>query len=69
MKWVPDAKRGWTWVSVQAMTLNTAVLTTWLAMPEDLRQAIPQTAVVAGAILLLVVGIVGRFIDQGGDSA
>lgn len=69
MKLVPDARRGWKWLSVQAMALNTALLTTWLALPADLKATIPDVAVTAGAIVLTVAGIVGRFIDQGGGDA
>lgn len=69
MKLVPDARRGWKWLSVQAMAMNTALLTTWLALPADLKSTIPDVAVTAGAILLTVAGIVGRFIDQGGSDA
>lgn len=69
MKLVPDARRGWKWLSVQAMALNTAMLTTWLALPADLKDTIPDVAVTAGAIVLTVAGIVGRFIDQGGSDA
>lgn len=64
MKIVPDAKDGWKWLSVQAMALNTAILTTWVSLPDDIKAIIPDTYVMTGAAMLTVAGIVGRFIDQ-----
>lgn len=68
MKLVPDAKKGWKWLSVQAMALNGAILSTWLALPDDIKALIPDTYVMGGAVVLTVAGIIGRFIDQGGGA-
>lgn len=57
-------KRSWTWFSTQAMTLALLVQGAWLAMPEDLRAAIKPSWVFVIAIALLVLGIVGRMVDQ-----
>lgn len=69
MKLVPDAKRGWKWISVQAMALNTAMLGTWVALPADLKATIPEQWVFWAAIGLALTGLIGRFIDQGGSDA
>ena len=69
LKIVPDARKGWRWFSAQAMAVNAAGLTTWLALPDDLKSTIPNQWVMAGAIVVTVAGLVGRFIDQGGGDA
>lgn len=69
MRLVPDARKGWRWWSVRAMALNGAVLTTWLALPADLKSEIPDWIVTSTALATAVAGIVGRFIDQGGRDA
>ena len=66
---VTDAKDGWKWTSTRAMALNLAGLTTWLALPDDLKSTIPDQWVMIGAVVVTVAGLVGRFIDQGGDDA
>ncbi|MBC2768552.1 hypothetical protein [Pusillimonas minor] len=68
-KLVPDAKKGWTWRSVQAASLNTAILSTWVAMPDDMKVAIPEKWVLVTAIVVGFSGIIGRFIDQGAGDA
>ena len=66
---VPDARQGWRWISTRAMALNLAGLTTWLALPDDLKSTIPDQWVMFGAVVVTAAGLVGRFIDQGGDDA
>lgn len=69
MKLVPNAKKGWKWISVQMMALNTALLATWIGLPDDLKSRIPEQWVFWAATSIAVIGIVGRFIDQGGSDA
>lgn len=66
MTWVPNVRRAWRWWSVQAMVLAGAVQTTWLALPDDMRASIPPAWVSALTIALLVLGTLGRLVDQGG---
>lgn len=63
-KLVPDAKKSWRWFSMQAMTLNLGVLTTWSALPEDLKSTIPESWVLGIAIVVTLAGIIGRLVDQ-----
>lgn len=65
MKLVPDAKKGWRWLSVQALLLELAILGTWAKMPADFKATIDEQWVMGAAIVVAVCGIVGRFIDQG----
>jgi len=66
MKMVPDAKRAWRFFSVQAMTLQGAAAAAWLAVPDDMRAAVPSEWLAIGALVLTGLGIIGRLVDQGG---
>lgn len=61
---VDDAAQAWRWISVRAMTLDAAFLTTWAAMPDDLKGALPSWLVPAIASAVLIVGIIGRLLKQ-----
>ena len=65
MKLVKDARKSWRWFSVQAMTLQGAAAGAWLAVPDDLRIAVPSEWLAAAAIALTGLGIAGRLLDQG----
>lgn len=65
LKFVPNARKAWKWFSVQAMTISMVSSTAWLALPDELRDAIPQEWMAIGAAALMFLGIVGRLIDQG----
>jgi len=65
MKLVKDARKSWRWWSVRAMALQGAVAGSWLAVPDDMRGAVPAEWLAAAAILLTVMGIAGRLVDQG----
>lgn len=52
------------WVSLHCMTLAASIQGTWLYIPEDLRQSIPSKLVTGVTILLMIVGVIGRFINQ-----
>jgi len=57
-----DAPR---WLSVQAMALATALQGGWLALPEDMKARVPADWVDALTIAVLVLGVIGRIVDQG----
>jgi hypothetical protein len=61
---IPNWKRAWRMFSVQAQAGALAVLGAWQAVPEDLKAAIPAPYVYGLAMALLVLGIVGRLVDQ-----
>ena len=65
MKLVPNAGQAYKWLSVQAMALVLAIVGAWMAMPPDLKSRIPETWVDAMSIAVLVLGILGRIVDQG----
>ena len=64
MKLDPNWKQSWRWLSMHAMTLALAVQGAWLAVPDDLRQVVPQWASYAVTGVLLVAGLLGRLVDQ-----
>jgi len=64
MKLIPEAKRAWRMFSVQAQAVALAVLGAWQVMPEDLKTTLPQSLVYWLSMSLMVLGIVGRLIDQ-----
>ena len=67
MRLVKDARKAWRWFSVQAMVLQGAVASSWLFVPDDMRAAVPGEWLAACAVVLTVIGIAGRLIDQGGS--
>ena len=50
--------------SVQAMVFAGAVLATWAALPDDLKATLPGWVDNAAAIAILVLGVIGRLVDQ-----
>ena len=61
---IPNWRRAWRMLSIQAQTAALAVIGGWQAMPDDMRAVIPAGVVFSIAMGLLVAGIVGRLIDQ-----
>lgn len=66
MKLIPNWRKGYKMLSVQAMSLSTAILGTWALLPDDLKAVLPTQVVIWVSVGLLVVGILGRFVDQPG---
>lgn len=69
MKLVDDWKRMHKWVSVQCMAVSSSLLAIWPSIPEDLKGKLPEHLVMYVSVALLVLGILGRVIDQGGSDA
>lgn len=61
---IPNWRSAWRMLSVQANALNVSGLTTWALLPDGLQQRIPTWVVVAFAVGMLVLGIVGRLVAQ-----
>lgn len=61
---VPGARKIHRTYSFNAMALNTAILSTWAALPDDMKATIPLKWVLGAAIVVSVLGIIGRYIDQ-----
>ena len=69
MKPVKNWRQSWRWFSVQAMALQGAVAGAWLAVPDDMRNAVPADWLAIAAVVLTALGVAGRLIDQGGGDA
>lgn len=64
MKLIEEAGKSWRWFSMQAMAVSTATLTTWGALPEKYQALVPIQYVLYGVAAVLVLGIIGRLVDQ-----
>jgi hypothetical protein len=62
---ISNWKSAWRWFSVQAMALQGAAASAWLMVPDDMRAAVPPDMLATGAVVLAVLGIMGRLVDQG----
>jgi uncharacterized heparinase superfamily protein len=65
MKLVHNWRRAWRWFSVQALAVSATAPAAWLAVPDDMRAAVPAEWLAAAGIALGVMGLVGRLMDQG----
>lgn len=61
---VPQWRKGWRFLSVQAAALNIAVLTAWASMPDDLKTQLPPWLLPAIAGGVLFIGTAGAFYNQ-----
>jgi hypothetical protein len=50
--------------SVQAMVVASAVQSTWVLLPEDMKATIPTNVVQIFTVCILACGILGRVISQ-----
>lgn len=64
MKIDPEWRQAWRWLSVHAMALGFAVSAAWVAIPDDLRAAVPGWSAASLTGVLMVLGIVGRLVKQ-----
>lgn len=69
MALVPDWRQTWRYYSQQAMAAAAAIQAAWVALPADLQASIPGWAVTGLTIATLVLGIIGRVVDQGSGNA
>ena len=67
MKLVPNARRAWRWFSVQLAVLSGVAPAAWLAVPDDMRKAVPAEWLAIGAVVMAVLIVAGRLVDQGGE--
>lgn len=67
IKLVEDWRKAWKWFSVNAMVAAAAIQGAWLQIPEDMKAHIPETLVSGATIALLVLGVAGRIVKQGGE--
>lgn len=65
MRLISDWRQTWRYYSTQAMAAAAAVQVTWSQLPDDLKAAIPAQWVSYGTTALMILGVLGRLIDQG----
>jgi len=64
MKLIENWKGAFRWFSVQFPALNLAFLGTWSALPSKFQDALPMPVVMGIAAVLIVLGVIGRLVDQ-----
>ena len=64
MKLVPNARRAWRWVSMQAMAFAVALQGAWVFIPPDLKARAGEDTAAWVTSALLVLGIIGRMVKQ-----
>ena len=64
MTFIPNIKQAWKMFSIQAQTINAGLILTWQSMPIAFQSAFPVQYLLILAVILLVLGIVGRVIQQ-----
>lgn len=61
---IPNWRKAWRMISVQAMAVAGAIQGAWLFIPEDLRTSLPPNLVQGVTAALLALGIAGRLVQQ-----
>lgn len=69
IKLVPGWRKCWRWLSVQIPLLNLAFVTVWAQLPPELKSEIPQKWMWFITAALIIIGVLGRMIDQGTKNA
>ena len=64
MTFIPNIKQAWKMFSIQAQAINAALLVSWQSLPATLQTVIPVQYLLVIAVILLVLGMVGRVIQQ-----
>jgi len=64
MKLVDNAKDWWKMISMQAQGINLALLGSWQILPPKFQEILPINALLIIAVVLLVLGMVGRLVKQ-----
>lgn len=66
---INEWRQCWKWISVNCMVCAGVIQGTWAEIPDDMKQYIPHGLVTGFTIGLLIFGIIGRLIKQGGNNA
>jgi len=64
MKLIPEWRKAWRMLSVQAMTWAAVAQGVWLEMPAEDKANLPPHLVHYVTIALLVLGVYGRVVKQ-----
>ena len=67
MRLVKGARKAWRWFSVQIAAVSAIAPGAWLMVPDDMRRAVPPEWLAMAGVVLGVLIIVGRLVDQNGD--
>jgi len=66
MKLIDEWRQSWRWLSVQFAGLSAVVLTAWLALPEDIKSAVPDGIKALAAYLGIAAAVGLRLVKQKG---
>ena len=66
MRLVKDARKAWRWFSVQIAAISAIAPGAWLLVPDDMRRAVPPEWLATAGVVLGVLIIIGRLVDQDG---
>jgi hypothetical protein len=64
MKLIPEWRKAWRMLSVQAMGVAMAAQGAWAMLPAELQSEVPGWAMKAFTAIILGLGIVGRLVKQ-----
>lgn len=64
MKLIPNWRRAWRMLSVQAFALAGSLQLLWLELPPEVKAELPATLVHWVTLAVAVFGAVGRVVDQ-----
>ena len=68
-KIVKNWRDGLKWFSVQANIVAGVIVAAWVMLPDDMKASVPSEWVMGATVAAIVLGTIGRFVDQGGDDA
>ena len=68
MKLVKNANKAWRWFSVQVGAIATVLPLVWATLPDETKAIIPPEWLPWIVSAVGVAVVVGRLIDQGGDT-
>jgi hypothetical protein len=64
MKLSDNAKYWYKWYSTYTDTINGAMLSSWLLVPQEWKAAIPTKVVIALALIFLALSFIAKLIHQ-----
>ena len=64
---VRNWRQGWKWASLQSDFLTGVAASAWLAVPGDMRAAVPPGYLAIAALALAVFGFIGRLVERDDD--
>jgi len=68
ISFVSDWRNAYRWFSVHAMLWASVAQVTYMGLPNELKASLPQKWVTCFTTAILILGIVGRLVNQGEDN-